>query len=241
MLNLVSNAEHALADWDGPRAITIATSYGDGQVVVRVSDSGPGIAPEHQRRIFNPFFTTKPVGEGTGLGLSISDGIVREHGGRIRLESCSGGGATFVIELPFVEPPRLATPVDSAVPVASKPSWRILVVDDELSLRQAVAAYFRSLGHEVDAVGTGRDALERASALEYDAVMLDLRLPDIPGDEVLTQLRRMSRAPGRVVFITGDTQSEAARRVLEATGHPTVSKPFLLDELAAVVLAEEAA
>jgi PAS domain S-box-containing protein len=241
MLNLVSNAEHALADWDGPRAITIATSYGDGQVVVRVSDSGPGIAPEHQRRIFNPFFTTKPVGEGTGLGLSISDGIVREHGGRIRLESCSGGGATFVIELPFVEPPRLATPVDSAVSVASKPSWRILVVDDELSLRQAVAAYFRSLGHEVDAVGTGRDALERASALEYDAVMLDLRLPDIPGDEVLTQLRRMSRAPGRVVFITGDTQGEAARRVLEATGHPTVSKPFLLDELAAVVLAEEAA
>src|SRR5262249_40460256 len=125
------------------------------------------------------------------------------------------------------------------VPV--KPARRILVVDDEAALRDAVTAYFQSLGHEVDAVGTGLDALDRASNVEYDAVMLDLRLPDIAGDEVLAQLRRMSRAPGRVVFITGDTQSESARRVLEASGHPTVAKPFQLDELAAVVLAEEAA
>jgi PAS domain S-box-containing protein len=245
MLNLVANAEHALADWNGTRAITISTTHADGQLVVRVADTGPGISVEHQRRIFNPFFTTKPVGEGTGLGLSISDGIVREHGGRIRLESNTGCGATFVIELPLVHPPlvgsSIASPHQAVVAIPSKRVLRLLVVDDEATLRQAVASYFRSLGHEVDAVGTGRDALERASNLEYDAVMLDLRLPDIAGDEVLEQLERMSRAPQRVVFITGDTQSEAARRVLEASGHPTLAKPFLLDELAAVVLAEEAA
>jgi DNA-binding response OmpR family regulator len=68
--------------------------------------------------------------------------------------------------------------------------------------------------------------------------MLDLRLPDIGGDEVLAELRRLSREPDRVVFVTGDTQSESARDVLAAIGHPTVSKPFLLDALAAVVLAE---
>ena len=73
------------------------------------------------------------------------------------------------------------------------------------------------------------------------AVMIDLRLPDITGHEVLAQLRRLSREPGRVVFLTGDTHSESARHALEASGHPTVSKPFLLDELAAVVLAEVAA
>jgi PAS domain S-box-containing protein len=245
MLNLVANAEHALADWNGPRAITISTSHAGEQLVIRVSDTGPGIALEHQRRIFNPFFTTKPVGEGTGLGLSISDGIVREHGGRIRLESTTGRGATFVIELPLVSPPVVGSAMQSPAvalgAIASRRIRRILVVDDEASLRLAVTSYFRALGHEVDAVGTGRAALDRASNLEYDAVMLDLRLPDIGGDEVLAQLERMSRAPERVVFVTGDTQSEAARRVLETSGHPTLAKPFLLDELAAVVLAEEAA
>jgi two-component system OmpR family response regulator len=146
-----------------------------------------------------------------------------------------------VVELPLVHPPLGDSLVEPPVSVPTKASRRILVVDDEPSLRHAVATYFRSLGHEVDAVGTGRDALERASSLDYDAVMLDLRLPDITGDEVLAELRRMSRAPGRVVFVTGDTQSESARIALEATGHPMVSKPFLLDELAAVVLADEAA
>ncbi|MGH7618500.1 MAG: hybrid sensor histidine kinase/response regulator, partial [Gemmatimonadaceae bacterium] len=241
MLNLVANAEHALTKSDGPRVITISTSHADAQLVIRVADSGPGIPAEHQRRIFNPFFTTKPVGEGTGLGLSISDGIVREHGGRIRLESTSGQGATFVIELPFVLPPAIITPTEPIAPISAKPGRRVLVVDDEASLRHAVATYFRSLGHEVDAVATGLDALDRASNLDYDAILLDLRLPDIAGDEVLARLRAMSREPGRVVFITGDTQSESARRALEASGHPTVAKPFLLDELAAIVLADEAA
>ena len=241
MLNLVSNAEHALAEWDGPRAIMITTSLEHGYLVVRVSDSGPGVPIEHQRRIFNPFFTTKPVGEGTGLGLSISDGIVREHGGRIRLESRAGGGASFVIELPVVDPIRGNTPPEPLNAISAHRSRRLLVVDDEPTLRQAVAAYFRSLGHEVDTVATGRDALDRAAVLDYDAVLLDLRLPDIDGDEVLAQLRQMSRAPERVVFITGDRQSESARRALEMSGLPTLAKPFQLDELAAMVLAEEAA
>jgi two-component system NtrC family sensor kinase len=241
LLNLVSNAEHAMAKWDGPRAITIATSRLDDQLVIRVSDTGPGVPSEHQRRIFNPFFTTKPVGEGTGLGLSISDGIVREHGGKIRLESSEGAGASFVIELPLVPPPTFDTPPEPSAVVPETRSRRLLVVDDEASLRQAVAAYFRSLGHEVDVAATGRDALDRAAVLDYDAVLLDLRLPDITGDQVLARLRDMSRAPQRVVFITGDTQSESSRRALEASGHPTVAKPFLLDDLAAVVLAEEAA
>src|SRR5262249_19836941 len=152
----------------------------------------------------------------------------------------SGHGASFVIELPCVNPPLPNTPPEPVIAIAAKPR-RILVVDDEASLRQAVATYFRSLGHQVDAVGTGRDALDCAAALDYDAVMLDLRLPDIAGHEVLEQLRRMSRAPGRVVFITGDAHSESALRALEESGHPTVAKPFLLDELAAVVLADEAA
>jgi DNA-binding response OmpR family regulator len=90
----------------------------------------------------------------------------------------------------------------------------------------------------VDVVGTAREALARATDVRYDGVMLDLRLPDRPGDEILEDLRHLPTAPSRVVFITGDTQSETARRALAATGCSIVSKPFLLDELASIMLAE---
>ena len=109
LLNLLGNAEQALDGWDGERRITLRTSWeGDESdpIVLSVGDSGPGIPPDQIARIFNPFFTTKPVGQGTGLGLSISDGIVREHGGRIRVESRPGRGAVFHVELPRVAPPE---------------------------------------------------------------------------------------------------------------------------------------
>ncbi len=107
MLNLLANAEQALTDWTGERRMALRTSVSDGTITLTVSDTGPGVAPAAMPRVFNPFYTTKPVGQGTGLGLSISDGIVREHGGRIRVVSEPGAGAAFVVELPVVEPPPL--------------------------------------------------------------------------------------------------------------------------------------
>jgi CheY-like chemotaxis protein len=112
------------------------------------------------------------------------------------------------------------------------------VVDDEPAIRSAIGTFFRSLGQVVDVVASGRAAVMRATSEQYDALLLDLRLPDVPGDQVLRELELAGRVPARVIFITGDTQSESARQVLEATGRPVVSKPFLLDELACIVLAE---
>jgi PAS domain S-box-containing protein len=243
VLNLLTNAEHALANWNGEKRIAVATSRRGSQLVISVSDSGPGVPPENVSRIFNPFFTTKPVGEGTGLGLSISDGIVREHGGRIRVDSHFGpcGGATFEIELPHATPPS-STPADGETPVVVAPGTkRLLVVDDEAAIRHAVSIFFRSLGHVVDVASNGAEGLSRARSASYDVLLLDLRLPDTTGDAILRELQHDGRVPGRVVFVTGDTQSEAARAVLEATGCAVVGKPFLFDELAAVVLAAEAA
>jgi signal transduction histidine kinase len=97
-LNLLANAAQAIP---GEGAITIETRCEDGQAVVVIGDTGPGIPPEILGRIFDPFFTTKPVGEGTGLGLSISYEILKKHGGEIRAESPPGGGAVFTIRLPL--------------------------------------------------------------------------------------------------------------------------------------------
>jgi len=112
------------------------------------------------------------------------------------------------------------------------------VVDDEAALRAAIATFFKSLGHSVDVAANGRDGVALAAASTYDALLLDLRLPDMTGDEVLAELEAKACVPRRVIFVTGDTQSEVAQSTIGATGCPVVSKPFLLDELAAVVLAE---
>jgi len=97
-LNLVLNAAQAIGE---SGTIRVATQADHGEVLVHVEDDGCGIAPEHLGRIFDPFFTTKPVGEGTGLGLGIAHGIVRSHGGEIRVESRAGGGSRFSVHLPI--------------------------------------------------------------------------------------------------------------------------------------------
>lgn len=244
VLNLLTNAEQALAEQDGERRIVITTAHANNLLTIRVADTGPGIAAEHVQQVFNPFFTTKSVGEGTGLGLSISDGIVREHGGRIQTESVAGRGATFTVELPYVSPPTSEVaarePANAEELRPSMPTGvkRLLLVEDESPIRNAVGRYFTSLGHMIDVAESVQEGIKRGSASEYDVVMLDLRLPDGTGDDVLFALRANGRAPSRVVFITGDTQSEAARSVLAATGCVSIAKPFLLEELAAAVLAE---
>ena len=104
-INLLSNAEQALADHPGVRTVSVTTERTADWIVATIADSGRGIAPPHFAHIFNPFYTTKPRGIGTGLGLSISFGIVREHGGTIRLRSEPGRGAAFEVALPIVASP----------------------------------------------------------------------------------------------------------------------------------------
>lgn len=238
ILNLVGNAEQALAEWLGPRRITLRTRHEGGSIVLSVSDTGPGVAEEERDRIFNPFFTTKPVGQGTGLGLSISDGIVRQHGGQIRVESTPGSGATFELRVPVVpapaEPPAHQQTSVPLPPVAD--GRRLLVVDDEPAMRTAIGNFLTSLGHGVTVAAGGREARALLTNNEYDVVLLDLRMPDLGGDALYHELvENDPKHARRVVFVTGDTHNAQARRFLAEAGRPSVSKPFQLDDLANVV------
>jgi signal transduction histidine kinase len=104
LLNLIVNAEYAMHRQE-TRELTVRTTWEDapdgGRVLVEITDTGTGMAPELVKHIFEPFFTTKPAGVGTGLGLSVSYGIVHAHGGTITVRSTSGAGSTFVVTLPI--------------------------------------------------------------------------------------------------------------------------------------------
>jgi len=227
-LNLITNAEQAMEkrQRDAQR-LTVRTRRAGAVIRIEIEDTGPGIPPNLIERIFNPFFTTKPTGSGTGLGLSISLGIVREHEGRIWAENAPTGGARFVVELPIV----MARGSDEFGRVAlSSPvgdQLRMLIVDDEASVRVALQRYFASRGHEVETTASGKDAIARLRDGTFDAVIVDMRMPDLSGEQLYEELRLKDPGhAGRVIFTTGQLVDEQVRSFLASTGRPYIPKPF---------------
>jgi CheY-like chemotaxis protein len=198
------------------------------------------MSEDERSAVFNPFFASKTAGKATGLGLSISDGIVREHGGEINVESEAGNGVTFVVTLPFVQPPVQA-PDPAPAPLPTPVARRVLVVDDEPALRNALALFLRSLGHQVDIAGSGADALAATSTVQYDGILLDMRMPDMPGEAVYDKLAlRDAKQASRVVFVSGDVHSDAVRALLARTGLRCISKPFILEDVASSLFSDPA-
>jgi two-component system NtrC family sensor kinase len=227
-LNLITNAEQAMERAEGRHhRLTVRTRRAGDAIRIEIEDTGGGVPANLLERIFNPFFTTKPTGHGTGLGLSISLGIVREHEGRIWAENTAQGGARFVVELPVIAP-RASGEFPAALaahPVGD--SLHILVVDDEASVRVALQRYLAARGHDVETTASGQDALGMLRAGEYDAVIVDMRMPDLSGEQLFEELRAADREHAeRVIFTTGDLVSEQMRRFLDGSGRPCVPKPF---------------
>ena len=236
MLNLIINAQQSLQDQPLPRRIRVATEFDWIMDVVRVTvaDNGPGIPEPLRARIFEPYFTTKPIGVGTGVGLAVSLGIVEAHGGTLKVDCPNEGGAVFAIALPVRCPEETKAHVEPSKPSASQRS--ILIVDDEAEIRDALAEILTGAGHRVATATSGREALERMAADQYDVVLTDIRMPDLDGRALYQEIER--RWPGRaarVVFITGDTLASALREFVSSSGRPVIEKPFLPSEVRRVV------
>ena len=227
IMNLVLNAHQAMKTAHGRGTLRIETGNQGHEVWAKIIDDGHGIAPGFLPRIFDPFLTTKPVGQGTGLGLSVSYGIVQAHGGQLLAESTPGQGATFTILLPVAPSGADAiAPASSVHPVSGR-ALSVLVVDDEPSVARLLALMVEQLGHRAEVVHSGREALARLEQGSYDLVTLDLRMPQMSGQEVWRRLRTFPRCP-RVIFVTGDFASDEARTFLATAGQPYLEKPFQL-------------
>ncbi len=225
-LNLLMNAAQAIPEGDVARNhIIIATRMEDGRVVVEVSDTGRGMTPEILERAFQPFFTTRDVGEGMGLGLSICLGLVQSMKGEMSATSRPGVGSTFRVVLPTsTQPAPLLTPMSAAR--ASRPK-RVLVIDDE----PGIAAVFKRIigrSHEVVVVQSGREALallEKDDA--FDRIFCDLMMADLTGMDVYEALSsRRQDCLERFVFMTGGSFTERARTFLQTMPFPRIDKPF---------------
>ena len=234
VLNLLLNAEQALAHAQGPHTITVRLVSEGEHVRLSVADTGPGIAPDILPRVFEPFFTTKPVGQGTGLGLSICYGIVQAHHGRMWAESPPGRGATFSVDLPALRREE----VPAQAPAAELPSLRpghVLVVEDEPDVADVLRDLLEILGQTVTVARGGDAGWERLSrpGASYDVVTLDVKMPDLSGVALWRRLTAYdSPLVDRVVFVTGDTVDPETNRFLEDTGRPVITKPFGLETLA---------
>ncbi|MBI5254983.1 MAG: PAS domain S-box protein [Burkholderiales bacterium] len=210
------------------------------RVWLRVADSGDGIAPELAEKIFEPFFTTKAEGIGTGLGLAVSRTLAREHGGNLSLETVSPlGGACFRLSLPLsgeAGPITESATLDDDTAGAQRS--RVLVVDDEAEVAELIRDMLESAGHEVAVAESGAVALELLATARFDAIVSDLRMPDMDGAALRAEVQQAHPAlAARMLFITGDTLSPGAREFLDATGCQRLDKPFAKADLLAGVSA----
>jgi two-component system NtrC family sensor kinase len=236
LLNLMINAEQAMLAAHGRGVLVVRTWYEADRrsVVFEINDDGPGIPDELQPKIFDPFFTTKEVGKGTGLGLTVAYAIVQEHGGRIRLESRAGAGASFYVELPSA---GVTLPSDEAALARRNPpepvaGASVLVVEDEAPLAAAVTDCLREAGYAVDRAADGEEALAKVAERAFDVVVCDLKMPRLDGKAFYRQLAaRSPRTAQRVIFVTGDVAGTDAEQFLEESGCRWLAKPFRLGDL----------
>jgi len=253
LLNLVINAQDAMPDGgqltietanivvpdrrDAPKNMPLLDVPPGDYVVLSVTDTGVGMAPDVLARAFDPFFTTKPLGQGTGLGLSMIHGFVQQSGGYVNLRSEPGKGAQVTIYLPRHLGPVIDAGVDAPVPLLGvTTSAVVLVVEDEPPVRMVVVDVLSDLGYTVLEASDGRAGLHIVeSTARVDLLLTDVGLPGGMNGRQLADAAWQRRPDLKVLFMTGYADRVAVGNRLLDDGMQVMTKPFALDALAARV------
>jgi signal transduction histidine kinase/ActR/RegA family two-component response regulator len=246
ILNLALNARDAMPD-GGKLTIETSNAFLDeeyaarhigipsGQyVLIAVNDTGTGMSPDLIERAFEPFYTTKPVGQGTGLGLSQVYGFVRQSGGHVKIYSEPGHGTTIKLYLPRHYGPAepLDAPSTLAAPDPGRAGESILLVEDEERVRQLAADTLTKLGYQVLQADCAREALRQLERNAHiDLLFTDIVMPEKNGRELADEARRLR--PGlKVLFTTGYTRNAIVHNGILDAGVNLIVKPYSIDQLA---------
>jgi PAS domain S-box-containing protein len=241
--NLVINAAQASGNGG---IVGLRAKLTRNELTIIVEDSGPGIPAAVMDRIFEPFFTTKPVGEGTGLGLSVTLGIVQQLGGRISAENRSpaeGGGARFTVVLPVERAGMLELAEAGPTPASGDGGTltrgpRVLIIDDEASIRAALKRFFSRRGWRVEEAADGADGLSALLVAKSDfaVIVSDLKMPGCSGMELHDHVAGVApELLDRIIFSTGDVASRDAAEFVRRTRCTVLQKPFELRALETLV------
>jgi len=233
-LNLLVNALEALDPSERTRNHVYLRLFTDshGNAVLEVADNGKGMSPTVERRIFDPFYTTKE--QGTGLGLSITRSITEDLGGRLEVESTPGLGTTMRVVLPpgMLSSPSTATPIYA--PGRDLAPANILVVDDEPDICDLIQAALSN--HRVVTATSVDKAMAALEGESFSAVVCDLMMPVKTGMDLHAEaIARHPELEGHFVFVTGGAYTAKARAFLDETRAPVLEKPFRLDHIRELV------
>ncbi len=235
-LNLLINAEHAMEGTGGTISLSVAYAPRNDTLTVSITDTGTGIPKELLGKIFDPFFTTKAEGKGTGLGLSTSYGIVANHLGDILVDSEPGRGTTVTVRLPRDPAAARASAGASASAAHAGPAQdAILVVDDEKHIRDILRESLESEGYAVALAKDGEQGLSMLRTQRFRLVILDIRMPQRDGLELLREARSLVGEGLPVLVLTGMAGEEEIREALDLGAAGCLRKPFQIDALLAEV------
>lgn len=233
-VNLLLNADQAMVD--GGSLLVEGTADAD-SVVIKVTDSGQGIAKEDIGKIFDPFFTTRAEGEGTGLGLAVAHSIVEHNGGGMQVSSKEGHGATFQVIFPRDKTSPLREMKESIQLEMTEPEPeprvadpRLLVIDDERVLNDILQETLRSAGYKVDGAYDGFEGIEKLQKRSYQLVLLDIRMPRRDGLDVL-KIVNEDYPDCKVIIITGLASLPEIKETVRLGAYACLKKPFLLDRV----------
>jgi CheY-like chemotaxis protein len=247
LMNLCTNAAHAMEARGGTLTVTLeshvaAAGFQTADVdlspgrylKLSVSDTGAGMERAVIDRIFDPYYTTKSLGEGTGMGLATVHGIVNDHGGRIFVESVPGEGSVFSVFFPVLENPAASVP--SQAPEYPTGSERILFVDDEDLLVEVGVEMLKDLGYDVVGVTRSEEALElfREQPEKYDLVITDMTMPGMTGDQMAVKMMR--HRPGiPIIICTGFSKRMSAMEAASTGIRAFLMKPITVEELSRTI------
>lgn len=236
LLNLLNNAEQAIGKTDRQGIIRVEAGRRGEKVFITVTDNGDGIPPHIMPYVFDPFFTTKNLGEGTGLGLSIAHTLIENHGGTISAKS-EPGHTIFTIEMPLARSPKIASsketqPLPAPAPRRSKRLGRVLVVDDESAIVDAICEFLDMQNINTDKANDGHEALKLISKHRYDAIISDIRMPGLDGPQLYERAAAIQPAyRTRFLFMSGDLVRESTQGFVSSLNCPCLAKPFALQLL----------